>query len=67
MPEDMLHCPIRILERIRVPNSDDTKSFGFEPSRPLLIMRRCDSVLAAIDLDDQLLLETDEVDDISSD
>jgi hypothetical protein len=66
MPKNMLHDPIRVLERVIVPNSDDAESLSFEPGRAHAIMRRCDRVLAAIDFDDQLLLEADEIDDIST-
>jgi hypothetical protein len=65
MLEDMLHGPICILERVVVPDSDDAKTLGFEPSRALSIMRCYDRMLAAIDLDDQLPFEADEIYDVS--
>ena len=61
----MLHDPICILERVVAPNSDDAKTLGFEPSRALSIMRCYDRMLAAIDLDDQLPFEADEIYDVS--
>jgi hypothetical protein len=67
MSQDMLNRPIRVLERIIVPDSHDAEAFSLEPSRALSIMRRCDRVLATIGLDDQLPLEAHEIDDILAD
>jgi hypothetical protein len=49
-----------------VPDSNDTESFGFEPSSSSRIVDSLPSVLSTIELDDEATLQANEVDDVGA-
>src|SRR6185312_273475 len=64
---DPFQYAFEILHHFVVPESQNTKAVRFEAPRPLLLVLVGIAVLAAIDLDDQAVLEADEIDDIAFD
>jgi hypothetical protein len=54
-------------EDVVVPEADDAIAAGFEPGGADVVSRFRSGVLAAVDLDDQLRLRTEEIDDLAAD
>jgi hypothetical protein len=64
--QNVLHYAVGILQRVIVPDADDAKTLGFEPTGALPFVGCHYGMLATVDFNDQLLLEADEVDDVRS-
>ena len=62
---DGLHNPVGIRKNIIVPKSDDPEPLLFQIKGPFLISVGPNRVLPAIDLDDQLLREANEIHNIA--
>ena len=70
MPQDVADCcdhAVRVRKNIVIPEPHDTESLRFKPARPLGITRLSESVLSAVQFDDQRPLVADEIDDVAAD
>jgi hypothetical protein len=62
-----LQNTIHILADFVVPKPKHRKSLRFQPNRSLAFVRRRRCVLAAVELDDQLMLEAGKIHDVLAD
>jgi hypothetical protein len=64
---DLFKDAVQLGEDLRIPESENPKALGFEPAGPSGIFRGDGGMLATVDFNYQLCLETDEVNDVRTD
>ncbi len=63
---DRIGNRIPITEHVVIPKAHDTKSFSLKPCSAFRVVLTVECVLPAVEFDNQSTVETNEVDDISS-
>jgi hypothetical protein len=61
---DSLKNPFHILDYLIVPKAQNEKSLRSQPRRPSCVFRGRRGVLSAVEFNDKLALEADEIDDV---